>query len=529
MPSDVFASVVRDAVHVVRGGRKAVIPCRGRIEFEVHGVDVSYVNGLRRSMIGDVVTAAVAFDPNDPDGQDVTISHNTGVLHNEFIGTRVSLTPLHLTRAELAALRPDSVTLSLDVSNADSDQPLDVTSRDIRVSGGGLDGKRVFPPDPVTGDWPLIAVLMPHGASDTHVQRLAFKARVSLGNGRDHARYSPVAACAVVPLPDPEKIARARAAAKASDLATFNAIEAPHLWKTAPDGAHPAAFKVSFESVSGVPPDDLVAMGFEAMATRMLRIAEKLGDPESPDVDDEPPMPNSPGVFGVKIKGETETAGALLQAHLLGEDAVKVVPASDGPGGPGGMEAPGPSAVSPAAAASADGSGSCDFCGYFTPHPLQPCIIVRYRSKEPGGPEPRELIRNACLSISVKAQQLADDWTRAAGLATPERGDTRRGDTRRGDTRRGDTRRGDTRRGDSVSGSSETSESPDASDASGDSGDAEDSDASGDSRDAEDSDASGDSGDAEDSDASGDSGDAEDSDASGASSDDLGDSSQSED
>lgn len=389
-----FTSIVRDAVTVVRDGLAKKVPCPGRLEFVVSGVDVSYINGLRRSLIGDVVTAAVAFDPNDPEGQDLKVVSNTGVLHNEFIGLRVSLVPMHLTKDELSNIDPDSVRLELDVANSDSDHPVDVTSRDIRVNGGGLDRNRVFPPDPVTGDWPLLTVLMPRGSGGKQVQRIAFTAKVSLGTGRDHARYSPVAACAVVPVPDSDKIAVSRA--KAADVATFDAIEAPHMWKTAPDGIHPAAMKVSFESVGGIATVDLVAMAFEAISTRMRRIADRLGDPDSDQVDEEPPLPNSPDVSGVKIKGETETAGALVQAYLLGEDAGNAT-APDKP------------------ADRNEAFGSCDFCGYYTPHPLQQCIIVRFRTKSPGGPTPRELLKSACVAISVKAQQLADDWLAASG------------------------------------------------------------------------------------------------------------------
>jgi DNA-directed RNA polymerase alpha subunit len=169
-----FSEIVRDRAPVVRDGRKTDLRVPGRIEFVATGVDIAFVNGLRRTLIGDLVTAAVAFDPADPDGQDIEFLHNSGVLHNEFIGLRVSLIPLHLTRAELASLRTDGVLLELDVTN-EGEQPLDVTSRDIKVSvqggarGGAakLDRDRVFPPDPVTGRWPLITVLMPHGAAES--------------------------------------------------------------------------------------------------------------------------------------------------------------------------------------------------------------------------------------------------------------------------------------------------------------------------------------------------------------------------
>ena len=103
-----------------------------RLEFVINGLDIAYVNGLRRSILTDVRTAAFAFDPIDPAGQDVKFTHNTGALHNEILGCRVGLLPIHLDRAALAEFDPEDWRFELDVQN-EGTHPLDVTSADIRA------------------------------------------------------------------------------------------------------------------------------------------------------------------------------------------------------------------------------------------------------------------------------------------------------------------------------------------------------------------------------------------------------------
>jgi DNA-directed RNA polymerase subunit L len=140
-------------------------------------------------------------------------------------------------------------------------------------------------------------------------------------------------------------------------------------------------------------------MGFEAMASRMQRLSEKLSDSASEDVEDEEPLSNSPDVSSLKKRGETETAGALLQAYLLGENGDEP---TLGRGNTGNQKQ--------------QSFGSCDFCGYFSPHPLQSAIIIRLRARDAAAASARDLVRDASLAISVRAQQLADDWRFAAGL-----------------------------------------------------------------------------------------------------------------
>jgi hypothetical protein len=56
----------------------------------------------------DVQTVAFRFDAVDPSKQDIRFAINTGSLHNEFIGERVGLLPLHFSKTDLLDAKPEA-------------------------------------------------------------------------------------------------------------------------------------------------------------------------------------------------------------------------------------------------------------------------------------------------------------------------------------------------------------------------------------------------------------------------------------
>ena len=133
-------SDIRAGVYTAgRAGATRELRVPERLEFTVAIADIAYLNGLRRCVLSDVKTAGFSFDPQDPDGQDVKVTRNTTALHNEIIGSRVGLLPIHLSRELLAAFEPADWRFELDVRNA-GPGVRDVTTADIRVfrvGGGG--------------------------------------------------------------------------------------------------------------------------------------------------------------------------------------------------------------------------------------------------------------------------------------------------------------------------------------------------------------------------------------------------------
>ena len=70
--------------------------------FEIHGIDLSVVNGLRRAILADVRTACFSMGHGNSSSLENTIEMNvnTTVLHNEFLAERISLIPIHFNENE---------------------------------------------------------------------------------------------------------------------------------------------------------------------------------------------------------------------------------------------------------------------------------------------------------------------------------------------------------------------------------------------------------------------------------------------
>jgi DNA-directed RNA polymerase subunit L len=366
--SSAFSDFVRGKAR--RGKQTIAVP--GRLEFVISAVDVSLVNGLRRAILMDVPTVAIRFDATDPEAQDVRVIHNTCNLHNELIGDRVGLISFHLSKKQLLDYKPASWRFELDVSNTGT-RPLDVTTADLGVvpiseESEVLNPANLFRSSQVSGRHPILTVLMPpkHGIT----QRLVLEGISSFGTGAQHARFSPVSVCAFTPLLDETKVKRERE--RRDDKATFDALDARRIIRKDGKG-NPEAFEFFLETECGMTPEEIVESGLEALAARMRSLADDAEGPRVSEIESQTDAPAD--MRSLKLEGETDTAGALVQAELLGDNIT-------------------------------------DFAGYYVPHHLERSIVLVMRVKD--GKSPRAMLRAACESAATKAENLVSQFQKAA-------------------------------------------------------------------------------------------------------------------
>lgn len=344
------------------------VPGLRRLEFEVRGERASLVNALRRTVITDVKTVAFAFDSSDPQRQDIKFIKNTGSLHNEFLGERVALVPLHFSREEIRSFKRDSWRFELNVRSAPGDF-LDVTTGDIEVVNTGpsetvVDAASVFPADPVSGDRILLTRLKP--ARRGAAQEVVLEARASVGCGSMHARWIPTCHCVSVPLPDEAAIARGRAAA--ADLNRFDCIESRHMYV-------PDAFRFSLESACGMGPGDIFACALEELQERFRALGEDLSSGAA-RVTAVPSDSAGAGTTSLRLAGESDTVAGVLQQWLMDR-----VP----------------------------------FVGYYSPHPMERSVILTITLDPPGGEDAaREVLRGTCVEISKHLDGMNLEWADCA-------------------------------------------------------------------------------------------------------------------
>lgn len=157
----------------------------GKCSFDINDVDVSIVNGIRRTILTDIPIPGIVGEKDTT----VEIITNTGGLHNEIIAHRIGLLPICLTEQETENYEDNSIELELNVTN-DGIGLANVHTGNIT---GTFNGKKLtqqqlavmFPKNPVTNSHILITRLKA-------TEQLHFKAKVVKKTARYNSAFSPV-------------------------------------------------------------------------------------------------------------------------------------------------------------------------------------------------------------------------------------------------------------------------------------------------------------------------------------------------
>jgi DNA-directed RNA polymerase subunit L len=177
-------------------------------KFRLSPLHVSYANALRRIITSHVETVAFRADMTDKGTtSDVSILRNDTPMSNEMLAERVGLLPINVK--DPLNWKPELYQFSLKVENTDKDL-LDVKAADFIVTnketGEQVPTTQFFPPDPRSGDTSLIAILRPASylqginlkkqtGGEKKGEQLEIYATATIGNGRQHCRFSPVTCC----------------------------------------------------------------------------------------------------------------------------------------------------------------------------------------------------------------------------------------------------------------------------------------------------------------------------------------------
>ena len=164
--------------------------------FEIHDVDISFINGIRRIILTDIPTCGMVGEIEPT----IEIIKNTGPLHNEIMSNRIGLVPVCLTEDEIENYEDGSIELELNVSNENITR-LNVHSGNIKGKMNGKDLtkiqlERIFPKHPVSDSHVLITRLRP--GEDLH-----FQAKVVKKTARFHSAFCPVSLSNLFYVQDP--------------------------------------------------------------------------------------------------------------------------------------------------------------------------------------------------------------------------------------------------------------------------------------------------------------------------------------
>jgi DNA-directed RNA polymerase subunit L len=188
----------------------------GIMTFTISNIDVSYVNGMRRTILSDIQVCGFKTTPYEKNN--ATIIHNTSRLNNEIVKQRLSCIPIGINCIDLE--NPlDTVKnylLEIDVENK-TDTAMIVTTKDFKILNTLTnkyleDGevKKIFPPFiPPNGNGEYYIEflrLRPKISDEIPGEKIKLSCKFSIETAREDSMFNVTGTCSHGFTPDYEKI-----------------------------------------------------------------------------------------------------------------------------------------------------------------------------------------------------------------------------------------------------------------------------------------------------------------------------------
>jgi DNA-directed RNA polymerase subunit L len=292
-------------------------------------IPLSVVNAVRRTVMSDVVTIAIAVD-------DITVLKNTTILHNEMISQRLSSTPPHIDAKMLDHWQKQApYTFSIEEKNDGSVVKI-VTSKDINVFDAATRRKvddavrdKMFPPSPVSGDHVVIVYLSPRHSdtSDGDSVNVEFVAR--RGTGRERASWNLTSSCFFRNVIDTEAFEKAlvEKSLKATggeptdaERSQFAALDGQRFYKRDKHG-EASEFEMIVHCETCLSPVYLIEKAFDILIAKIERLATQF-DESKRDAHDgsvtigEGELIEGCMLYHVHVNDEDDTIGNMVQSLL---------------------------------------------------------------------------------------------------------------------------------------------------------------------------------------------------------------------
>lgn len=181
----------------------------GIMTFTINGIDVSYINAIRRTLLSDI--PIVVFKTSPYEENKANIIYNTSRLTNEIIKQRLSCIPICIP--DFANMNLKNYLLEVDVEN-NTDTIIMVTTKDFKIRNletntllDDNDLKRIFPPFvSMTGQEYYIDFLRlrPKLSSEIPGERIKLTCEFSVSTSRDNATFNVTGTCSYGYTPDIE-------------------------------------------------------------------------------------------------------------------------------------------------------------------------------------------------------------------------------------------------------------------------------------------------------------------------------------
>lgn len=324
--------------------------------FEIHNIDVSIVNGLRRCILSEIVNVAPHYNPYNAQDNDIQFIVNKTSLHNEIMGHRISLIPIMMDYDTIQNYQPDMFSFEIHVKNT-TVSSIWVTSKDIVVYDqqghklSNADRDKMFPCDPITKDWIIITKLKPNLKDPQNGQELHVRYKCRPGIAKQDAKWAVVSLCSFYNKVD-EQVAQ-KGYSEALEIAKkekqrsltleekrsfdnyFENIEKKRCFYKN-ERNEPSAFVFTIESECLLNPETIMQSAFDILIQKVQCFKDSELD-----------MMTENGMVWLNIENEDHTLGYLIQALVFNNYVLR--------------------------------GKSCNYIGYHMPHPLEERVVLKIR------------------------------------------------------------------------------------------------------------------------------------------------------
>ena len=288
------------------------------LTFTLSNANVSIANGLRRiaSEIPSIVFRTSPYEKNK-----ATFEINTTRMNNELLKQRLSCIPIY---ADID-FPIDSYLLVVDKQNKSNTveylTTADFTVVDLKTNqvDKNLTAK-LFPPNPLTGDYPELVRLLPRVSENIEGERVHLSCKFDIGTAKEDSSFNVSSTCVYSNTLDPIKIKAAWAEKEAELKKTVDISKAEIAfiekdWHLLDAKRHfiPDSFDFTIETVGPITNMAIVSKAATLMVERLKQLQDTIqGDPSIVALS-ETTIPNS---FDITLKGEDYTLGKVIEYVL---------------------------------------------------------------------------------------------------------------------------------------------------------------------------------------------------------------------
>ena len=346
--------------------------------FEISNVSPSFINGLRRIALSELVT--VGFNTEDYINSDLKVIKNTGALHNEFILHRISMIPIYYKDISLFDVNKYKFVLKKE-NNTNS--VMNVTSGDIEVfdndTGKKLTSSEFFPA--VNNSYILITKLKPN--PNKQGEELHIEGKSSKFSGKKNAHYQPVCCFTYSNKQDPEKTDRElkkylkenkdKDSEKMLEKIFETSIAERHFYTDVNGVCN--HFNGYIESIGVLTPEQIFSECLDILLVKIKTFKTGVNNVTSNELSDRIELSlslDNMKAYEIKVYDETHTLGNIIQSYAnILFDTTKLI-----------------------------------FLGYKNPHPLENNIIFKIRTNTNSLEEINEIISATCDTVIEIAETI---------------------------------------------------------------------------------------------------------------------------